>query len=303
MEEAEDGGSPLGSLGAYPEAPRRRTRLTVYRSDVRGERDVERTRAKRPRTPAQVESRRGPVGDFSRPARRRFMFHLQNCPALPTYAVLTYPDPAPTGGAVLSHDLDLFRRWAVGSGLGIVWRIEFGEAGRPHFHVFFTVEAEAGAVRRRWSEIVGCPDNPALVVCGPTRDRERAEWYTLKPERHFSNRVPEGFENMGRWWGHAGLDSKPVSLLVVEDDEAKVARLVRIVRRVQQERVRRKGRIKRAARRDNGVTAFHLYGAGGAATASDVQRYAESLGLTQATPAEEKESFPAESDAPEEGTE
>ena len=238
----------------------------------------------RARTQRQRDARRGPVTSLSPKSRGRLLWHVRNTQGLGFFLTLTYAGPVTSDDRECKRHLDLFKRWAVARGVGLVWKQEFGKRGRPHFHLMTIALIDVDEARARWAEIVGCEPSPQLVESGPIRDRTRVEWYMAKRQIHPANRVPDGFGSMGRWWGHAGPGSSPVPLATVVGEESEIAPVVRAVKAAQEGR-----RGKTRKRRDDGVTSRRLEDAGGEPMARDAARYAQSLGLGLSKPITEGE--------------
>ncbi len=181
---------------------------------------------------------------------------------LPEMVTLTYPGEwervAPDGRAV-KRQLEAFksrwtRRW--GSPPVGVWKLEFQARGAPHFHLYV---ARPGSVpewefrewvSRAWFEAVGPGDERHLRAgtgvdrqfVGRACDVRRLAAYFGKHNSKWSNKseqneVPDGWEDVGRFWGVWGL--KP-DVERVELNRADYHQVCRVLRRLQ--RAARKGR-------------------------------------------------------------
>ena len=273
MEGPEEDDSPLGYLSPYLDETGRRTRLEVMARDARIVRENPPTR-RRPRTERQRAARRGRVGIFSPKSRLRLQWHLRNTQGLTDFITLTYSGPPPMDDRVLKLHLSAFVRWVTDKDLGIVWKREFGKRGRPHVHAVTKGPICEDEVRKKWASITGCEPTESLVECGPIRDPVALEWYMTKRQDHKAHRVPEGYENVGKWWHYAGPGASPVPLLIVSAEEGPLAPIVRAAKAAQEAK-----RGKSPKRDNGGVTSRRLYDGGGAAMARDVARYAEALGI------------------------
>lgn len=253
----------------------------------------------RVRTEAQREARRGRVSALSGKSRRNLLDVVRNTEGLRWFLTLTYQGPTPRDDRETKRHLDLFKRWLCNQGISFVWKQEFGSRGRVHFHMMTTGPIDQEAAARRWAGIVVCEATPHLVVSGPARDLECVERYMGKRLCDESHRVPEGYANMGRWWGRGGPDSKPMPLAIIKGTGAEIAKIVRTLKKAAA--AREPGR----RRRDNGVTSQTLYGAGGETMTSAVIRYGEYLGVqTESQPTEDgekKNPLPDEAGAREDG--
>ena len=155
---------------------------------------------------------------FSPKSRVRLQWHLRNTQGLTDFLTLTYSGPAPCDDRVLKSHLAALVRWVTDRGIGIVWKREFGKRGRAHVHAVTTGPLAEAEVRAKWAAITGCEPTECLAQCGPIRERVALEWYMTKRQDHEAHRVPEGYENLGRWWGYAGPGSSPTPLLTVEGE-------------------------------------------------------------------------------------
>ena len=121
------------------------------------------------------------------------------------------------------------RRWFSRSQIGIaaLWFLEFQERGAPHFH-YMLWDGEANAsvqsqltdslrkefirwVSKAWAEVVDHPDPVERMkheAAGTRVERMRrrhfgyAMAYASKPRQ---KQVPEGFQDVGRFWGLLGF--------------------------------------------------------------------------------------------------
>lgn len=94
---------------------------------------------------------------------------------------------------------------------GYFWILEFQARGAPHFHILLdrTVDnRERAYLALKWAEIVGTDQDKVFFRhnqighCSPIRKQDGAKryvmLYALKPHQ---KRVPEGYYNVGRFWG------------------------------------------------------------------------------------------------------
>lgn len=176
-----------------------------------------------------ARARRGRVREFSKRSRRRLMQEARDFEQLgirPHYMqTLTYPgsfEVVVRDGRQAQRHLKAFRkrleRYFEREGMskwGGLWFEEFQRRGAPHFHILlWGVGIEAIDIKgfqewtaRAWAEIVSHPDEDeyAKHLKAGTRteklheqDFRYAVQYMQKAEQ---KRVPEGFRNVGRFWG------------------------------------------------------------------------------------------------------
>ncbi len=175
-----------------------------------------------------ADSVRGVVAEFSPGARVRMCSYLRECLAnYTTMVTLTYPGFYPTNGKAVKEHLRRFlqevRReycrelkavGAVGAEQitaehSSFWFLEFQSRGAPHFHIFTTWSPSKEWVSKRWYEIVGSEDDRhlragtrvELLHSGKAGTVAYASKYAVKMEQ---KTVPEGYENVGRFWGVYG---------------------------------------------------------------------------------------------------
>jgi len=166
---------------------------------------------------------RAAINSFSPGASTRMRRYLREC--LPEYKVmvtLTYPGSFPTNGKATKEHLRRFlqeiRREYMrrcdkgdvnGSSHSSFWFLEFQSRGAPHYHIFTTWAPNKEWVAKRWYEIVGSEDERHLragtrtefLRTGRAGTISYAAKYAAKQEQ---KRVPEFFDNVGRFWGVHG---------------------------------------------------------------------------------------------------
>ncbi len=219
---------------------------------------------------------RGKVLGWSRKSRARMARRLAELDygpmfadpsRLPAMVTLTLPADFRTStpcGAVFKQQVRTFqkryeRKWGPLVG---VWKLEFQARGAPHLHML--VCPESGPAFRSWlsttwADVVAHPDpaeRAAHVRAGTNvdygegirnRDPRRVAVYFSKhgqfKDKDAQNRVPEGWEDVGRFWGYWGLSPAVSEVEVTPDEAVKVARLLRrharcrVVKRVKRVRV------------------------------------------------------------------
>ena len=166
---------------------------------------------------------RGKIDQFSYKSGLRLKHQVRNA-SIPIQSqfLLTYPDKFPTSGKIIKNHLDRwFRalRKAYGSKtFGFEWCLEFQDRGAPHFHVFFTWKVENELRRvlaKKWNAIIRGGKSHLWFHL---RKKNFIPWdmgsgdyvmkYATKKEQ---KDVPEGFEDVGRFWGYS-RNMKPIAL-------------------------------------------------------------------------------------------
>lgn len=165
---------------------------------------------------------RKPITEFSPSSARRMRKYLRECDAEYKHMVtLTYPFCYPSNGIEVKEHLRRFiqelRRYAkrnkqFNKSWSVFWFLEFQNRGAPHFHLFTTSRTPKEFVSKRWYEIVKSEDerhHRAGTKCETLRaGRNGASSYASKyATKNIQKIVPDGYENVGRFWGIQGLRS------------------------------------------------------------------------------------------------
>ena len=166
---------------------------------------------------------RGKIDNFSYKSGLRLKHQVRNASIkIESQFLLTYPADFPTSGKIVKNHLDRwFRalRKAYGAkSFGFEWCLEFQDRGAPHFHVFFTWKVENELHRflaKKWNAIIKA-DKTHLWF--HLRKKNFIKWdmgsgnYVMKYASKMEQKdVPEGFEDVGRFWGYS-RNMKPISL-------------------------------------------------------------------------------------------
>jgi hypothetical protein len=193
---------------------------------------------------------------------------IRNVEPFTHFLTLNYGHTAPDDDRVVKKHLDRIKTWLVRRGVKLVWKLEFTESGRPHFHLLLVGEASREAIKAQWMKIVGASDRCRyLIDFGAIRNEERVHRYAMKRGDSPSNQVPNLYKNAGRLWGTAG-GLKPEPLGTYEGTVAELAPIIRVLRRIAKRRL-----ILNRARADGGLASMTLWATGGDSIAAGVQRY------------------------------
>jgi hypothetical protein len=167
-------------------------------------------------------SGRSSINRFSADSARRMRRYLRECMSeYKEMVTLTYPFSYPSDGATVKNHLRRFlqevkREWTrTGNDtkeFSAFWFLEFQQRGAPHFHIFCTWAPGREWIARRWYEIVNSEDIRHLkagtrveyLKAGRAGTISYASKYAQKQEQ---KEVPEGYENVGRFWGIVGRRS------------------------------------------------------------------------------------------------
>jgi len=181
--------------------------------------------------------KRGVITEFTDQARFRLLHVIKNCELdFRSMATITYPAEFPMSGRIAKRHLNAFtvalrRRFP---GISGIWFLEFQRRGAPHFHImlnldladhgpivertrkhrngtsrtFQTVQSVHEWISQTWFRIVGSGDKKHLRAGSSWEVIEHEEGALRYGAAHaakpFQKEVPEGFADVGRFWGSLG---------------------------------------------------------------------------------------------------
>ena len=162
------------------------------------------------------------VKEFTAKSRKRLAFVASNTSIEFRYmTTLTYPAEFESNGKIVKGHLNTFLTWLrrKNSGVEYLWFLEFQRRGAPHFHVLTDCRLRKNEVSLEWFLIVGSDDDKHLMAGTRTeqlRSKRGGANYAIKyAKKMVQKTVPEGYSNVGRFWGH----SKGVKPVVVIEHE------------------------------------------------------------------------------------
>jgi hypothetical protein len=185
----------------------------------------------------------------------------RNITGLVAMLTLTYPAEFPCDGRLVKRHLTLMRKWLTYREIGAFWFLEFQRRGAPHFHLFVTGEVDKDELSSAWYKIVGSGDEKHLRA-GTNVERIRkphaiaayAAKYAAKVEQ---KSVPEGYEEVGRFWGtFGGVKVTPTAQIVgtIKD----ISPLVRVIRNLDNANRRKLGLpFKKSRKGKVGFTSYN----------------------------------------------
>lgn len=196
------------------------------------------------------EDGKGMIREFSMRSRFRLLHKVKNagCDFF-CMVTLTYPREFPCSGSQTKHHFKNFRMRLLRKFPEVqgVWFLEFQRRGAPHYHVllslklwelgdlvekvrmhnklgvrkFRTVDWVQDLISQWWYEIVGSGDSKHLRAGAALEVIEEGEGALRYAACHASKphqkKVPDGFSDVGRFWGVIGkvevpcLDIQPAS--------------------------------------------------------------------------------------------
>lgn len=217
-------------------------------------------------------------------AMRRMKLHFRNMDDSAAYMVtLTYPAQFPMDGLKVKRDLVCMKQWFKRRNVSAAWFLEFQERGAPHLHLITDKAVGTQELSEKWYQVVGSGDEKHLMA-GTQQARLRkphavAAYVAKYASKTDQKTVPDGYTNVGRFWGAWGVfrkvDAAVMSGEVVNaidgessPDSAALQSVVRSAKKL----VKSRG----FKVRDNGVYGLTLWGVGFAA----VQALADFYGYT-----------------------
>ena len=167
----------------------------------------------------------------------RMRRYLASCEAeYRNMVTLTYPHGYPSDGRLVKEHLRRFlqesRRFreryrddreSVPVKWSAFWFLEFQARGAPHFHIFTTGFLPASWVAATWYRIVNSEDlrhlRAGTRVEGLRAGRSGSIAYAMKyAAKSEQKTVPDGYENVGRFWGVSGLRAVVAATILVKPD-------------------------------------------------------------------------------------
>jgi hypothetical protein len=175
-----------------------------------------------------VEHKRGVVSGFSNGCGMRMVRYLRECTSdYQTFITLTYGADYPMDGRVCKEHLRVFlqrlKRYCKSDIYSAFWFMEFQERGAAHFHIFCTHYIHYKDLALMWFE---CCDGLCGLGSGTSVERIKrgrggmmsyARKYAAKQEQKV---VPDGFLNVGRFWGVSGVKSRVAAAIFINKDTA-----------------------------------------------------------------------------------
>jgi hypothetical protein len=197
---------------------------------------------------------------FTDQSRRTLNHKVRNLSEpLPVLLTLTYPLEFPADGRKVKRDWRCMRKWLTRRGRGGLMVVEFQERGAPHLHVYINGRVDKDAVREAWWEIVGSGDANHRKAGTRVEKLRQGHAMLMYVQKYISKQqqkqVPEGYENVGRFWSlFGGVQVTPEQVL--HGTRESLAPVVRVVRNLVNSRRRSKGVRLRRGRGHCGFSAW-----------------------------------------------
>src|SRR5690606_35017568 len=133
--------------------------------------------------------------------------------------------------------------------------------GAPHFHCYIKDRIEILGLVKAWNRIIGTADGDGFGYMDSVdirkfrRPYRKAAYATKKAgyaTKSAQKVVPDGFENVGRFWGVWG---KPVAAQTIQLSPSIGHRVARVIRKLYQKQ-RKTWAYQQKRFKDNGVSGF-----------------------------------------------
>jgi hypothetical protein len=156
--------------------------------------------------PKENSPKRSTITKFSYRSYRRLKLVSESTAHLwKAFIVLTYPRDFPVDGKVVKRHADIFSKRLQRRGFVREWTLEFQERGAPHINVLINGFLPKEELSRMWYEIVGSGDERHLrngtSIKGIYSVGQVMSYISKYIGKQSQKQVPEGFENVGRFWG------------------------------------------------------------------------------------------------------
>lgn len=141
---------------------------------------------------------------------RRMKLHFRNMSDSGQYMVtLTYPREFPMDGAKVKAHLRAMREWFRRREVSAAWFLEFQDRGAPHLHLVTDKPVDKKELSRKWFDVVGSGDEKHLRAGTQQAKLRKAHAIAAYVAKYASKakqkEVPEGYKNVGRFWGAWGV--------------------------------------------------------------------------------------------------
>jgi hypothetical protein len=151
-------------------------------------------------------AKRSKIIKFSWRSARRLRHLVRNSEDVwKAFITLTYPAEYPCNGRETKAHLNAFLQFLRRKGIKCVWVLEFQSREAPHYHVIVSEFIPKEEIAERWYRIVGSGDERHLRAgTGISTIRSKGELYGYLSSyiKKLDQKItPEGFEDVGRFWG------------------------------------------------------------------------------------------------------
>lgn len=152
------------------------------------------------------KAKRSKIIKFTWRSARRLRHLVRNTEDMwKAFITLTYPENFPLNGREIKAHLNAFLQYLRRRRIKLIWILEFQSRGAPHYHLIASGEIPKDEVAERWYRIVGSEDEKHLRAgtrVEGIRSKSHLHGYlTNYIKKSEQKEVPEGFEEVGRFWG------------------------------------------------------------------------------------------------------
>ena len=215
---------------------RHNTHLLIFNQDVKVVKHTD-----NPLIPSFERTKRGRISGFSKPSKRRLTHVSRNSGwMIRSQIALTYHEKRPKNGIDVKRHLKLLiecirREFPK---FDYLWILEFQESGQPHYHIFsnipHTTKRFHNFVATHWNRIT---EESKTHLMFHSHYRNFCKWdmgsgsYLVKSylSKEKQKMVPDGFENVGRFWG-SSRSMTPTSQICVGGYHVGFDTLIKAVR-------------------------------------------------------------------------
>ena len=151
-------------------------------------------------------AKRAKVLKFSKRSARRLRHVVRNSEdTWKAFITLTYPEHFSYDGRQVKSHLNVFLQYLRRRNIKYVWVLEFQQRGAAHFHILTSDFISKTELSEVWYNIVNSKDEKHLLagtqICSIKSKRHLYGYLSGYINKLHQKSVPEGFENVGRFWG------------------------------------------------------------------------------------------------------
>lgn len=183
-----------------------------------------------------VSDSRSGIVQFTAGSSQRMRRYLRECMAeYSNMVTLTYPGFFESNGVISKEHLRRFLQElkrkvefdnASISTYSTFWFLEFQARGAPHYHLFTTHYFPKDWVSKTWYRIVNSEDPRHLAAGTRCEKLSRGRSGTISYAQKYANKqiqkvAPEGYSNVGRFWGVSGYRATMSADTFVTADDRK----------------------------------------------------------------------------------
>lgn len=189
------------------------------------------------------------IKSFSKSSAARMRKYLRECSSQYAYMVtLTYPSVMPVSGRATKEHLRRFlqelrrysgRRKQLDTSWSVLWFLEFQDRGAVHYHLLTTHTFGKEFISECWYQICGtelaihkkCGTRIEKLRTGRAGIASYAAKYAVKTSQ---KQVPEGFDNVGRFWGVSGCKKVVSASTFISRESTELGAVIRLKSKIKE---------------------------------------------------------------------